>query len=432
MLLTNGLLTNDVLVWKSIGAAVWLAAITVAASAVWSLTLAPTSLLSPLGLLGSFFSLSAWFSALALVVAQAPAFAAQAAALCSREPRPAHAHRLLQCPAAAAPAAMLLAKLAGRVGSAAGAARAAAFLGLHTLSAALFLSIHSASRSAPAQGAPPCAAAARDSPRLALQLGCSSCSAPPSVYACSFNWLQALGGLCSTPPGWQRCTSCTGPTGGLSCPACCYCCCWLHSLWLWRESFSSVLSVAQVLRIHAGVNVNLVAAIAAASTCPACRSQDVLLFPSVQRHRYFRIKQRLPGAAAQAAKLTAAAFSGAAATTLLRGGGTAGWPLSLPGAAGALLGGSLCVFCWLIGSSALEVVFTERLRPDDYSDRDALAAMSACLGGKKGDLMQGLALHDARCAAGLKSADDWRQQAAAPCRLWCAPVPLPYSNLSQI
>jgi nucleoporin NDC1 len=148
----------------------------------------------------------------------------------------------------------------------------------------------------------------------------------------------------------------------------------------------------------------MAAAIAAAAACPACRSQDILLFPSVQRHRYFRIKQRLPGAAAQAAKLTAAAFAGAAATALLRGGGTAGWPLSLAGTAGALLGGSLCAFCWLMGAAALEVVFTERLRPDDYSDRDVLAAMSACLGGKKGDLMQGLALHDARCAAGSKFA----------------------------
>lgn len=127
----------------------------------------------------------------------------------------------------------------------------------------------------------------------------------------------------------------------------------------------------------------------------------MLLFPTVQRHRYFRIKQRLAGAAAQAAKLALLAFALAAAVALAcnraRGAAVAP-PLALDSAAATLLASSLCAFCWLMAAAALEVVFTERLRPDDYSDRDVLAAMAASLAGKRGDLMQGLALHDARWA----------------------------------
>lgn len=99
-----------------------------------------------------------------------------------------------------------------------------------------------------------------------------------------------------------------------------------------------------------------------------------MLFPAVQRHRYFRLKQRLPLAAAHAARLAAAAFLGAAATAALRargGGGSGGAALTLGGSAGALLAGWLCALCWLMGAAALEVVFTERLRPDDYSARCA-------------------------------------------------------------
>lgn len=153
MLFTNGLLTNDVLRWKAIGAAAWLAAITVAAAAAWSTAAAPSALLSPLGLLRSLFSPSGWLTTTALVVAQAPAFAAQTACLRGAEPRPPHINRLPLPRAAAGPLAVLLSKLAVRVGSVAGATRAAVFLGLHTLSAVLSLSLDSATRASAPQGA---------------------------------------------------------------------------------------------------------------------------------------------------------------------------------------------------------------------------------------------------------------------------------------
>lgn len=148
MLLANGILTNEVLRWKAIGAAIWLAAITAAASAAWSVAAAPAVLLSPLRLLGGLLSPTGWLAAAALVLAQAPAFVGQAGALRGAEPRPVHAHRLPRLGAAA----VVGSKLAARCTSALGAARTASFLGLHVLSAMLFLGLDSATRSAAPQG----------------------------------------------------------------------------------------------------------------------------------------------------------------------------------------------------------------------------------------------------------------------------------------
>lgn len=330
-LLTNGLMGNEVLRWKAIGAAAWLAAVAVGAKAFWSLALSPATLISPLRLLSSAFSPAAWLAAVALLMSQAPAFAAQAATLTTREPRPRLSHRLLLWPRLAGLAAGL-GKLAARAGSVTGAARLAAFYGLHAVSAVLCLSLFPSNRGA-APGA-------------------------------SWNLLYGL------------------------CLAATFLVHWAH------------------------------------------RSLDVLLFPTVQRHRYFRIKQRLAGAAAQAAKLALLAFALAAAVALAckraRGAAVAP-PLALDSAAATLLVGSLCAFCWLMAAAALEVVFTERLRPDDYSDREVLAAMAASLAGKRGDLMQGLALHDASLLASDvgkvalrrtelfadENGDRWRHVAAA-------------------
>lgn len=115
----------------------------------------------------------------------------------------------------------------------------------------------------------------------------------------------------------------------------------------------------------------------------------------------------------QACKLAAAALFSAAAAALLHsrvlagkpaigpepgrtwlGLGPATVPWSLDGMVAALVAGALCAFCWLGCSLVLEVVVTERLRQDDYSDPDVLGAMAACLGGSKGPLMQALTLHD--------------------------------------
>lgn len=148
MLLSNGILINEVLRWKAIGAAVWLAAITVAVSAAWSLAAAPATLLSPLRLLSGLFSPTGWLAASALVLAEAPAFVAQVGALRGSEPKPLHAGRLPRLGALA----VVASKLAARCATPLAAARTASFLGLHILSAMMFLGIDSATRSAAPQG----------------------------------------------------------------------------------------------------------------------------------------------------------------------------------------------------------------------------------------------------------------------------------------
>lgn len=224
MLLTNGILTNEVLRWKAIGAAVWLAAITLAAAAAWSVAAHPAALLSPLRLLGGLFSPGGWLAAAALVVAQAPAFAAQAGALRAVEPRPAQPHRLLlRLPRPAAGAALVLSKLAARCSSVAGAARTAAWLALHALSAVLFLSMDAATRTAAPSGEAPMLGEVPSPPFFAASAAagrvCFWCIAeggyrpPVLLLPCWVYALQAPPGRCSMacgspPPTWR-----TGPTG---------------------------------------------------------------------------------------------------------------------------------------------------------------------------------------------------------------------------
>jgi hypothetical protein len=150
MATASGLLTNDVLLWKAIGAAVWASAIAAAASSMCSLALAPGTLLSPMRLLGATFSLSSWLSSAGGVLAAAPAVIGATLALRAREPRPAAIHRLLHWPRLA-PAAVLVSKLAARLASLGAAACTAAFLVLHCLSALLFLAV---SPAATARGTP--------------------------------------------------------------------------------------------------------------------------------------------------------------------------------------------------------------------------------------------------------------------------------------
>lgn len=136
----SSLLTNDVLLWKSIGAAVWAAAIAAAASSLCSLALTPGTLFSPMRLLGAMLSPYSSLANMAGVLAAAPAFVAALLVLRAREPRPVTVHRLLPWPHLA-PTAVLLSKLAARLRSPSAAAGTAAFLALHALSALLFLTL---------------------------------------------------------------------------------------------------------------------------------------------------------------------------------------------------------------------------------------------------------------------------------------------------
>ena len=222
MLLSNGILTNEVLRWKAIGAAVWLAAITAAVSVAWSVAAAPAALLSPLRLLGGLLSPTGWLATAALMLAQAPAFVAQAGALRGAEPRPVHAHRLPRLGAAA----VVASKLAARCTTALNAARTASFLGLQVLSAMLFLGLDSATRSAAPQGGPVLhgtACAAGPSPMPLATCCCPhACSRRRPDQPCHAGNRGMAGA--SDMPGVMRGELCRVPAGAT----------WtlLYSLWL--------------------------------------------------------------------------------------------------------------------------------------------------------------------------------------------------------
>ena len=114
----------------------------------------------------------------------------------------------------------------------------------------------------------------------------------------------------------------------------------------------------------------------------AHRSKDVLRFPPIQRHRYYRLKQAFFPACFNAARMAAASLVACLAVPTLAGGWWL-WGFSLRTVGALAWGGTLCALCWLLGSAALEAVMTERLRPDDYSDENAVEAMMACLAGQK-------------------------------------------------
>ncbi|KAL4530082.1 hypothetical protein Ndes2526A_g04816 [Nannochloris sp. 'desiccata'] len=135
-------------------------------------------------------------------------------------------------------------------------------------------------------------------------------------------------------------------------------------------------------------------------------SRDILAFPSIQRHRYFRIKQQLPSTLPHAALLAMSGYLLGSLLSILAGRG-----LPTIGAAFPLITSSmLCLLCWLVGTIAFEVVFTERLRPDDYGMTDCLKAMEICLDGRKGVLMQDFALFDLSLVATDVGKASWRRE----------------------
>lgn len=73
----------------------------------------------------------------------------------------------------------------------------------------------------------------------------------------------------------------------------------------------------------------------------------MVVFPPVHRHRYFRLKRRLPALAAAALRNSAAALGVALAADLALGAGRLS--VTLAGGLAAWLAASLCCFCWLLG-----------------------------------------------------------------------------------
>ena len=104
-------------------------------------------------------------------------------------------------------------------------------------------------------------------------------------------------------------------------------------------------------------------------------SRDICKFPVVQRHRYFRIKQKIPDILNHALMLSliALVLFGVANAPLSRP--PSSW-IPLMHALGPVL---LCVASWIADTIVLEVIFTERLYIGDYGDVDVLRAQQKWL-----------------------------------------------------
>jgi len=124
------------------------------------------------------------------------------------------------------------------------------------------------------------------------------------------------------------------------------------------------------------------------STQHLARCRDVLTYPVVQRHRYFRVKRRLPQVLLVSFKLGALALLLAllqarrlvAASALLQ----------------AALAASLCAAGWLLGHTMLQVVFTERHKLSQAGDPDPNRPLLQALSSDN-PVVQDLALIDLAC-----------------------------------
>lgn len=147
---SNGILSNEVLVWRLIGAAIWALLGLGCAAYVWDFLAWPALILSPWVALGRAFSLAAWWRVIKLAAAEALVFAAHAVAATTAEPAPGYGWRLLG--ASSSTAALLVSKAVGRARSAAGLLGCAAYAAAHAASALLLVLLDSRTRSALAGG----------------------------------------------------------------------------------------------------------------------------------------------------------------------------------------------------------------------------------------------------------------------------------------
>ncbi|KAF8064689.1 uricase [Scenedesmus sp. PABB004] len=124
------------------------------------------------------------------------------------------------------------------------------------------------------------------------------------------------------------------------------------------------------------------------------RGCNVLSFPILQRHRYFRLKQRMRAIARSSLLLpTAALLPALAASAALRQpwAGWAAW-------AGLWRGGVLAAYGWAAAGACLEVVFTERVALASDDDPAPTAPLLAALA-HPDPLVQDWALMDAAAVA---------------------------------
>lgn len=197
MLFANGLLTNEVLRWRLLGASIWQLCVLILTVLGW----AAASWLLPLSRIIGDGQPSAWLTLGTLALAQAPAFAGHAAVVSTEEPRPLYLPRLSW--SRAGMASVLLQKLAARLSTPVAAVRTASYLALLALSATLFLPLNVALPGTGGLGELPLSSRPPTPSHQPAPLHLRACLLPTAASrsrAC-LPLLQALPGQWSMAPG---------------------------------------------------------------------------------------------------------------------------------------------------------------------------------------------------------------------------------------
>jgi hypothetical protein len=113
-------------------------------------------------------------------------------------------------------------------------------------------------------------------------------------------------------------------------------------------------------------------------------SRDVIVFPTVPQHRLYRLKDRIMPIVQRS--IPVGVFSAACV-----------WGIFGRSAMHGIVGifqACMLVAIWSMEDSIIDIVITERPRLRDYDSKSVMSAMQECLDGKRGDIMQMLALYD--------------------------------------
>lgn len=121
-------------------------------------------------------------------------------------------------------------------------------------------------------------------------------------------------------------------------------------------------------------------------------SRDVLIFPNTTKYRWYRWKDRLAPISQRILPVSVLSYLGYVTVMRLLGSGSnvSGFGEMVS----VIVYASILILFWSLGDSMMDIVMTERPRLGDYDSKKVLEAIQECLNGKRGELMQLLALYD--------------------------------------
>lgn len=125
-------------------------------------------------------------------------------------------------------------------------------------------------------------------------------------------------------------------------------------------------------------------------------SRDVLVFPSVGKHRWVRWRARLAAIFQRVGPVVVVACGWYVGLSrfVVPGVGDGARSLGLATIFEEVFFGTNLLLLFSLGDSMVDIVMTERPRLGDYDSKKVLDAMQGCLDGKRGELMGMLAMYD--------------------------------------